>query len=260
LLVESDGAAVGSRVADRLLEALLAEEPRPLGLATGRTMAPVYAALRQRLGDLEPPRRRAALESWSSFNLDEYVGLGADHPASFHAAMRRELGDPLGLTPDALRLPDGAAPDPDREARRYGAALAAAGGIGLQILGLGENGHVGFNEPPCAPGARTRCVWLQEATRRQNAAAFGGDPERVPQRSITLGLAEILAAERIVLVVTGASKAAILRRVLEDPPQAAVPASWLLAHPDLTVIADRSALGLSPSPPPAADPRPPGSS
>lgn len=258
--MESDGDAAGSRVADRLMEALLAEETRPLGLATGRTMAPVYAALRQRLGELEPARRRVALEGWNSFNLDEYVGLGSDHPASFRSAMGRELGDPLGLTPDALRLPDGAAPDPESEARRYGAAIAAAGGIGLQILGLGENGHVGFNEPPCTPAARTRCVWLQEATRRQNAAAFGGDPERVPQRAITVGLAEILAADRIVLVVTGASKAAILRRVLEEPPQAAVPASWLLVHPDLTVIADRWALGLRPSPPPATDRRPPGSS
>lgn len=259
-MVENDGAAVGLRVADSLLEALLLPAARPLGLATGRTMEPVYAALLRRLADLETSRRRALLQGWSSFNLDDYVGLGPDHPASFQAAMRRHLGDPLGLPASALRVPDGDAADPEAEARRYGAAIAAAGGIGLQVLGLGENGHIGFNEPPCPADAPTRCVDLREATRRQNASAFGGDPDRVPRRAITVGLAEILAAEKVLLVVLGSAKATILRRVLEGPPQAQLPASWLLAHPDLTVIVDRAALGLSPSPPPAARRPPPGSS
>jgi glucosamine-6-phosphate deaminase len=243
LLVEADAQAVAERVVDRLIEALCAAVARPLGLATGRTMEPVYAALRSRLEAFDPVARGRLLEGWSSFNLDDYIGLAADHPASFHAAMVRNLGKPLGLSPAQLRLPNGGAPDPEAEARRYGAALAAAGGLGLQLLGLGENGHVGFNEPPCGPGASTRCVRLSAATRRQNAGAFGGDPERVPERAITVGLAEILAARSLVLVVTGASKASILRRVLEGPPQAALPASWLLEHPNLLVIADRAALG-----------------
>ncbi|MCP9849098.1 glucosamine-6-phosphate deaminase [Cyanobium sp. Morenito 9A2] len=243
MLVEQDAGAVADRVAERLIQALTAADRRPLGLATGRTMEPVYAALRRRLDDLDPVVRRRLLEGWSSFNLDDYIGLAPDHPASFQAAMGRNLGEPLGLSPAQLRLPDGTAADPEAEARRYADALAAAGGLGLQLLGLGENGHVGFNEPPCGPGAITRCVRLSAATRRQNAGAFGGDPERVPERAITVGLAEILAARSLMLVVTGASKASILRRVLEGPPREALPASWLLDHPHLLVIADRAAMG-----------------
>ncbi|MFS6828376.1 6-phosphogluconolactonase [Cyanobium sp. ATX-6F1] len=150
LLVEADAEAVAERVVDRLIEALSAAGRRPLGLATGRTMEPVYAALRRRLEAFEPVVRGRLLAGWSSFNLDDYIGLAADHPASFHAAMDRNLGEPLGLSPAQLRLPDGGAPDPEAEARRYARALAAAGGLGLQLLGLGENGHVGFNEPPAA--------------------------------------------------------------------------------------------------------------
>jgi glucosamine-6-phosphate deaminase len=115
--------------------------------------------------------------------------------------------------------------------------------VGLQLLGLGLNGHVGFNEPPCGAKAHCRCLTLSASTRTQNAGAFGGDPEAVPAQAITLGLAEILAAERILLVVIGASKAAILKRALQEPPCPEVPASWLQHHPRLEVVADRAALG-----------------
>ena len=178
-----------------------------LGLATGRTMEPVYAALRSRILALAPAEREPLLARWRSFNLDEYVGLAADHPASFAAFMRQQVGDPLSLAAQCLQLPDGVAADPDQEARRYAAALEAAGGLDLQLLGLGGNGHVGFNEPPCGPEAPCRCLELSAATRRQNAAAFGGDPEAVPPRAITLGTAEILAARELLLVVTGEAKA-----------------------------------------------------
>ena len=143
-----------------------------------------------------------------------------------------------------MRLPNGLALDPDAEARRYGALLTAAGGIGLQLLGLGLNGHVGFNEPPCAADATTRMVALCPTTRRQNAAAFGGDPAAVPAQAITLGLAEILAAEWILLVVTGAAKAPVLARLLHEPPSPELPASWLRGHPAVTLVADRAALGV----------------
>ncbi len=181
-------------------------------------------------------------QGWSSFNLDEYVGLGPRDPASFAATMARQLVEPLGLDPGRVRLPDGRACDPDGEAQRYGAAVAAAGGIGLQLLGLGLNGHVGFNEPPSDPAAACRPVVLSDHTRRQNAGAFGGDSDAVPRQAITLGLSEILSAHRVLLVVTGAEKAAILRRVLEEPPSAELPASWLQQHPALTVIADADAM------------------
>jgi glucosamine-6-phosphate deaminase len=243
-IVLADPAAVAERVAALVLEDRERPE-RPLGLATGRTMAPVYAALARQLSRWEPARADAVRRSWSSFNLDEYVGLGGNDPRSFAATMARELVAPLGLAADLVQLPDGLAPDPQAEARRYGAAVQQAGGIGLQLLGLGLNGHVGFNEPPCPAEARCRCVGLSPTTRRQNAASFGGDADAVPELAITLGLAEILAARRLLLVVTGAEKAGVLRRALTEPPTPELPASWLQGHPGLTVIADHAALGAS---------------
>jgi glucosamine-6-phosphate deaminase len=201
----------------------------------------VYAALLDRLTALPSAERADLLSRWRSFNLDEYVGLGATDPRSFAAFMAQQLGDRLGLSPGQLLLPDGLAPDPEAEALRYQRALQSAGGIDLQLLGLGENGHVGFNEPPCSADAACRCVLLSEATRRQNAAAFGGDPAAVPARAITLGTAEILAARRVLLVVTGAAKAQILRRSLLEPPGPEVPASWLQRHSQLEVVVDQAA-------------------
>ena len=244
LQVEADAASVAQQVAMHLLEALQAGAT--LGLATGRTMVPVYAALRQRLQALAPPVREPLLRRWRSFNLDEYVGLGAEHPGSFSRFMAEQLGEPLGLPAGALQLPDGLAADPQAEAQRYGAAVGAAGGIDLQLLGLGSNGHVGFNEPPCAADAPCRCLALSAATRRQNADAFGGDPAAVPERAITLGTAEILAARQPLLVVTGAAKAEILRRCLAEPPGPDRPASWLQGHPGLRIVVDAAAAAALP--------------
>lgn len=242
LEVLADGAAVADVVALRLLQARREWPELPLGLATGRTMEPVYRALVGRLCSLPVQEREALLRDWQSFNLDEYAKLGPSDPPSFAAVMQRHLGKPLGLGPDQLHLPDGLALDPDAEARRYGAAVKAAGGIGLQLLGLGLNGHVGFNEPPCGPEAVCRRVTLSAATRAQNAEAFGGDPTAVPQQAITVGMVEILAARQVLLVVTGAAKAPVLKRLLQDPPSPELPASWLQRHPSVSVIADQAAI------------------
>ncbi|MEB3264151.1 MAG: 6-phosphogluconolactonase [Synechococcus sp.] len=245
LQVLPDPEAVAERVSALVLEERLAASGTglPLGLATGRTMEPVYARLVERAAALPAADRRRLREGWRSFNLDEYVGLPPSDPRSFAAAMAAQLVEPLGLDPARVLLPRGTAADPAAEARRYGAALVEAGGLGLQLLGLGLNGHVGFNEPPCAATASCRCVVLDPATRAQNAAAFGGDAGAVPSRAITLGLAEILAARRLVLVVTGAAKAVVLRRLLEEPPLPELPASWLRGHPDCQLLVDRAALG-----------------
>ncbi len=243
-----DAASVSEQVAARLLAERRFRPERPLGLATGRTMEPVYAALVRQLALLPGAEQERLRERWLSFNLDSYVlddqgGLAADAPGSFRRVMQEQLVRPLGLDPERVRLPDGLAADPNLEARRYGDVLAAAGGIGLQLLGLGLNGHVGFNEPPCDADVACRCVTLCDTTRQANASAFGGDPEAVPRRAITLGLREILAARSILLVVTGDSKAGILRRLLSASPSPELPASWLRHHPDVTVFADREALG-----------------
>jgi glucosamine-6-phosphate deaminase len=192
----------------RLRQRLNQVRPRPLGLATGRTMEPLYGALLARLLAWPPER----------------------------------LADPLGLSEAQLRLPDGSASDPAAAAQAYGDSLAAAGGVGLQLLGLGSNGHVGFNEPPCGADAACRVVELSAATRQQNAQLFGGVAERVPARAITLGLHEILAAEEIHLVVTGAAKAGILKRLLGSSPDPGLPASWLRQHPRVWIWADAAAL------------------
>ncbi|MFQ6538349.1 MULTISPECIES: 6-phosphogluconolactonase [Aphanothece] len=242
LIQLDDPAAAAQLAAKRLLEARSEGPQLPLGLATGRTMEPVYAALVSLIHAQPEADRRAVLRNWLSFNLDDYVGLSPADPRSFAAFMASRLVQPLGLVSERVRLPDALAPDPAAEARRYAAELARNGGIGLQLLGLGLNGHVGFNEPPCAADAPCRCVELSAMTRRQNAAAFGGDPLAVPHRAISLGMAEILAARRILLVVTGVAKAPVLRRLLTESPSAALPGSWLRQHPCVTVLADRAAL------------------
>jgi glucosamine-6-phosphate deaminase len=239
-----DPQAVAEHVAAELFEAALDGSCWPLGLATGRTMEPVYGALARRVGLLEPSRQRQLRQRWQSFNLDEYVGLASDDPTSFHRFMHGHLVQPLQLPDAQVRLPRGWASDPEAEAVRYGAALQVAGGIGLQVLGLGLNGHVGFNEPPCAATSRCRCLTLSAATRQQNAAAFGGAAAAVPARAITLGLAEILASRRILLVVTGVAKAPILRELLQGTAREELPASWLQAHPHVEVIVDTAALAL----------------
>jgi glucosamine-6-phosphate deaminase len=205
-------------------------------------MEPLYAALVQRLmlwsaQDLDALRRR-----WSSFNLDEYLGLPAEDPCRYSAYMRRHLGEPLQLPPEALHLPSGSTADADGAAQAYAAALNASGGVGVQLLGLGNNGHVGFNEPPTTADQACHVVDLSEATRRQNSGFFGGDPAAVPAQAITLGLHEILAADEIHLVVTGAAKADILKRLLRLPaPRPDLPASWLLNHPCVWLWADADA-------------------
>ncbi|KZR89467.1 Glucosamine-6-phosphate deaminase 1 [Synechococcus sp. MIT S9509] len=233
--------AIVDHVAAHLAQALEGERFKPLGMATGRTMEPFYEALIQRLVAWPTPQLEQLKRCWLSFNLDEYVGLSSGDNRSFAAYMDAQLGCHLDLSPCQLQLPDGTAKDPAEEAQRYGSALQKAGGIGLQLLGLGGNGHVGFNEPPSQPSSRCRVVTLQRATRIQNASAFGGSPDRVPEQAITLGLDEILAAEEIHLIVTGAAKAEILRTALLDPCSAEVPASWLQRHSRVHVWVDDAA-------------------
>lgn len=216
---------------------------RPLGLATGRTMEPVYAALVQRLQRWSATELGELRQRWRSFNLDEYCGLHRSDPRNYRQFMRRHLGEPLRLPESALQLPEGAEADPSAAAEAYRLKLRRAGGIGLQLLGLGSNGHVGFNEPPSSADQACHAVMLSPATRRQNAAFFGDDPARVPAQAITLGLEEILAAEQIHLVVTGPGKADILQRLLALPaPDPALPASWLQGHPNVWLWADHAAL------------------
>ncbi len=239
--------AVTDHLEMHLAAALNQHSFKPLGLATGRTMEPLYRELVHRLMRWPEQRLAHLRRRWSSFNLDEYVGLPSSDPRSFAFYMQSQLGDPLQLPASHLRLPDGMAADPAIEALRYRADLRQAGGIGQQLLGLGGNAHVGFNEPPSAADAACRVVTLQPATRLQNAGAFGGDPAAVPSQAITLGLDDILSADEIHLIVTGAAKAEILRKALLEPCQDAVPSSWLQRHPSVHLWVDDAASAHLPS-------------
>lgn len=204
-----------------------------LGVATGASPLALYAAL---------IRRRAAglsTEGLHLFALDEYVGLAADDPRSYAAYVRSVIAEPLDIPAERVRVPNGSR---DADGAAYERAIVEAGGIDLQIVGIGRNGHIGFNEPGSDAETRTRVVALDESTRRANAEHFGGDLAQVPTHAMTQGVATILSARRIVLVASGTAKAAALRSALLGPVTALNPASFLQRHPDVTVVADPDAL------------------
>jgi glucosamine-6-phosphate deaminase len=176
-----------------------------------------------------------------TFNLDEYIGLPPGDPNSYHRYMREQLFARVDLRPEHTRLPNGMAADLPAECASYEAAIRDSGGIDLQLLGLGADGHIGFNEPLSALLSRTREKALTPATLAQNAGAFGGDPARVPRRAITMGVGTIMDARRCLLLATGAAKAEILARAVEGPITSMVTASALQLHPRCQVVVDEAA-------------------
>jgi glucosamine-6-phosphate deaminase len=230
VLILQDPARAVARTAEMILDQIRRKPDTVLGLATGGTMEPVYARLRAAAGAVSFSEIR-------SFNLDEYVGLAADHPQSYHHYMRRQLFDHVDADPANLRLPAGDAGSASAEAARYDAAIRAAGGIDLQLLGLGANGHIGFNEPGSSLGSRTRVKTLTQKTRDDNRRFFGPE-EAVPRWAITMGIGTIMEAREIVLLATGAAKAAAVKAMIEGPVSAFCPASVLQFHPRATMVLD----------------------
>lgn len=235
VLVMPTAARAATRAAGVIAETLAAEPVPVLGLATGSTMEPVYADLiaRHRAGAI-------SFADATSFNLDEYVGLSPDHPQSYHQTMRRLLFDHVDIDPARCHLPRGDARDPAAEATRYDEAIIAAGGMDIQLLGIGANGHIGFNEPTSSLGARTRIKTLTSETRAANARFFGRSQD-VPRYAITMGVANILEARHCLLIATGEAKADAVARMIEGPLGADCPATALQLHPRATVIVDREA-------------------
>lgn len=236
ILIRPTAAHVARLVARIVLDRVHAKPELVLGCATGRTMESIYGELvaAHRDGIVDLARLR-------TFNLDEYVGLAPDDPRSYHHFMRALFFDPIGLPLARTRLPNGVANDLSAEARAFERAIAEAGGIDLQLLGLGETGHIGFNEPLSALMSRTREKALSPTTRAQNAAMFGGDPAAVPPRALTMGVGTILEAREVLLVVTGAAKATMLARATEGPITARISATALQLHPNCKVIVDEAA-------------------
>jgi glucosamine-6-phosphate deaminase len=215
----------------------LAKSPRlVLGLPTGRTPVPFYREL-VRLHQ----SGRADFSRASSFNLDEFRGLTPADSRSYRAFMQRHLFDYVNLAPHRIGFLRGAAADIERECRRYERAIERAGGIDLMILGLGTNGHIGFNEPASALAARTHATRLTRATRRANAALFDNHLAAVPREALSMGMATILHAKRIVLLATGSAKARCVERMIEGPVTPRLPGSFLPLHRHAEIWLDRAA-------------------
>jgi glucosamine-6-phosphate deaminase len=233
-----DEGALSSALAAQVLETIVAKPSLVLGLPTGRTPLGLYRELRERSGG-----DRLDWSHVRTFNLDEFAGLDASNPNSYRAFMQAELFDHVSLDPANVGFLNGAATDLKDECRRYEDAIEAAGGIDLQILGIGANGHIGFNEPADGLCAHTHVSELERASREANAQWFGGDWTKVPERALSMGMATILNARRIVLIATGAEKADAVHGMIEGLITTRLPASLLQVHPRVTVIVDRAAAG-----------------
>ena len=235
VIIRPDAEEAALLVAEIIEHSLRANPHLVLGLATGRTMESVYRHL-VRLHREE----RLDFSLCSTFNLDEYVGLGADHANSYRHYMNRHLFSQVNIDPRNTHLPDGCARDLDRECAHYEDLIRRFGGIDLQLLGIGKAGHIGFNEPLSAFRSRTRVKALTPVTIHQNAAMFGG-PGKVPRRAITMGVGTILDARRCLLLATGAEKAELIAKAVEGPVTSMISATALQLHPRCTVLVDNLA-------------------
>jgi glucosamine-6-phosphate deaminase len=229
-----DEAALSAALASRVLDWIAARPSLVLGLPTGRTPLGLYRQLRERSDRVD----------WSlvrTFNLDEFAGLAATDPNSYRAFMQAELFGELAIDPANIGFLNGVAQDLKAECRRYEEAIAAAGGIDLQILGIGANGHIGFNEPADGLCATTHIAQLEQESRAANAQRFGGDWTRVPERALSMGMSTILNAREIVLIATGEEKADAVNGMIEGLITTRLPASILQVHPRVTVMLDHAA-------------------
>ncbi|TWU40442.1 glucosamine-6-phosphate deaminase [Novipirellula artificiosorum] len=230
-----DADAASRKVADLITEAITAKPAIVLGLATGATPIQTYEHLVAGFRNGRVDFRHA-----TSFNLDEYIGLEAKHPQSYRYYMQQHLFDHVNFSPMRTYVPDGCADDPVAHASAYDQEIGRVGGIDLQLLGIGRNGHIGFNEPGSPAASRTRVVDLAEVTIKNNARYFDS-PDQVPKKAITMGIGTIFEAKQIVMLATGASKAKVIRQSLLDPPTESVPASLLQLHSSVTFVLDEAA-------------------
>lgn len=219
-------------IAARLIARLLKEKPDAvLGLATGSTPLPLYRALVDMQLDWSRVR---------TFNLDEYLGLAPEHPQSYHHFMWENLFRHVNIRPENVHIPDGLAADVPAFCADYEARIRAVGGIDLQLLGIGSDGHIGFNEPSSSLASRTRIKTLTQRTRADNARFFASADE-VPSHVITMGIGTIMEARTNLLLAFGAKKAQALAEAAEGPVTAMNPASALQLHPDTRVCLDEAA-------------------
>jgi glucosamine-6-phosphate deaminase len=236
-LVFSSQEAVAQAVADAVIAVVRRKPNAVLGLATGGTMEPVYARLVAAFR-----RGEVSFAGVTSFNLDEYSGLPAEHPGAYRSTMNGLLFDQIDIAKDRTFLPETDGIAPEQAGARYERRIAEAGGIDLQLLGIGRNGHIGFNEPGSTRDSRTRLVELHQDTLDANARFFSDRP--VPSFAVTMGIATILEARQIALMATGASKADAVRLATAGRFQPECPASALQEHGNVAWFLDTAAAGL----------------
>jgi glucosamine-6-phosphate deaminase len=230
VVILKSAAEAGDLAASAIASLVTRKSDAVLGLATGSTPLSTWRALAARGLDLSRVR---------GFALDEYVGLPAGHPESYRAVITREVVEPLGLTPSLVRVPYDDGPLATA-GERYESAITEAGGVDLQILGIGTTGHIGFNEPGSSFASLTRVKTLTEQTRLDNARFFDS-LEQVPMHCVTQGLGTILRARHLVLLAFGAGKAEAVAGAVEGPVTASLPGSAIQLHPHVTVIVDEAA-------------------
>lgn len=227
---ESMSVAAAEAVARRIVE----DPSTVLLLPTGTTPLGLYRRLVEmyRSGEV-------SFAGATFFNLDEYLGLMPDHPASYHVYMKEHFYGLIDADPSSIFVPDGAAPDPDAECERYESYIEEAGGIDVCVLGIGRNGHIGFNEPGAPFDSRTRVVELSESTRMVNAGDFEGN--RAPERALTVGMATIFEAGEVLLLASGTNKAGAVAGAVEGEVSESMPASMLKRHPNTALYLDEDA-------------------
>jgi glucosamine-6-phosphate deaminase len=238
VIVESDAQAASFRAARFVADLVRRKPDCVLGLATGSTPLALYRELiRMHRED------GLSFAQVTTFNLDEYVGLGPGHPHSYRHFMQQHLFDAIDIDPKRTNVPDGRALDFEAHARAYEQKIKDAGGIDLQILGIGSDGHIAFNEPGSSLGSRTRLKSLASETIRDNARFFGGE-DKVPRLAVTMGVGTILESKRCLLLAFGEHKSAAVRDTVEGPITAQVTASALQLHREVIAIFDEPAASL----------------
>jgi len=238
VIIEPDADAASRRAARFVAELVRRKPACVLGLATGSTPLAMYRELIRLQRD-----DGLRFSQVTTFNLDEYVGLGPTHPQSYRYFMQQHLFDAIDIDPKRTNVPDGRALDFESHARAYEQKIKDAGGIDLQVLGIGSDGHIAFNEPGSSLGSRTRLKTLASETIRDNARFFGGE-DKVPRLAVTMGVGTILESRRCLLLAFGAHKATAIRDTVEGPITAQVTASALQLHREVVGVFDEPAASL----------------
>lgn len=228
-----------SQLAAAMISHQVKEEPNSvLGLATGGTVVGTYKEL---IKDHE--QNHTSYENIHTVNLDEYLGIDKNHPNSYYHFMMENLFSHININQDNTHIPNGLANNYEEESQKYEQVISDLGGVDLQLLGIGVNGHIGFNEPGTPFDSATHVVELEESTRQANKRFFNSI-EEVPTHAVTMGISTIMKSKKILLLVSGKTKAEILEKVINEGITETIPATVLKNHPDVTIIADEEALSL----------------